>query len=322
MHGRFGHGHSKRPGLFKQDQGLKDYITAHEQDLRAALAKVKADAAAALEQHDAQAAKPFQASWPLSRNNWVAWLDEHHEDFMCLLKDMRAGARRQVNARVLADPSLPELGSAAPLVPKAKTARPSWARLVRSGWYALHLTETAAPVAPPPAAPAVPPQRLVLFVVSAGLTRAAWAPRAGRDRHRLWRHQPGSLAERISRVARGHAGCAGVEAIHADRRLRRRVLLRREFKAAPAASLLLRPLFIGRSSGCFFGHSSEPAPEPALRPLQRLLLRPLQPLQRLLSGRDVSSPGGRHDGWDSVFSDFVKNKENKRKKQKGTKSDS
>ena len=86
-------------------------------------------------------------------------------------------------------------------------------------------TETAAPVAPPPAVPAVPPQRLVLFVVSAGFKRAAWAPRAGRDRHRLWRHQPGSLAERISRVARGHAGCAGVEAIHADRRLRRRLLL-------------------------------------------------------------------------------------------------
>ena len=168
---------SKRPDLLQQDQGLKDYITAHEQDLRAALAKVKADAAAALEQHDSQAKKPFQASWPLSRNNWVAWLDEHHEDFLCLLKDMRAGARRQVNARVLADPSLPELGSAAPLVPKAKTARPSWARLVRSGWYALHLTETAAPVAPPPAAPAVPPQRLVLFVVSAGRKTAAWAPR-------------------------------------------------------------------------------------------------------------------------------------------------
>ena len=49
---------SNRPDLFQQDQGLKDYITAHEQDLRAALAKVKADAAAALAQHDAQAALP------------------------------------------------------------------------------------------------------------------------------------------------------------------------------------------------------------------------------------------------------------------------
>ena len=57
---------------------------------------------------------------------------------------------------------------------------------------------------------------------------------------------------------------------------------------------------------------------------------PVSPLQKLLfgrssgccfSGRDVSSPGGRRDGWDSVFSDFVKNKENKRKKQQGTKSD-
>ena len=82
-----------------------------------------------------------------------------------------------MNALVLADPSLPELGSPAPLVPRAKTARPPWARLVRTGWYVLHLTETAAPVAPPPAAPAVPPQRLVLFVVSAGRKTAAWAPR-------------------------------------------------------------------------------------------------------------------------------------------------
>ena len=108
----------------------------------------------------------------------------------------------------------------------------------------------------------------------------------------------------------------------------------------------------GRSSGCFFGHSSSAGPETALRPLQRLLLRPLQraryrscssaapaaassatpvsPLQKLLfgrssgccfSGRDVSSPGGRRDGWDSVFSDFVKTMKNKQKKQKGTKSD-
>ena len=65
---------STRPDLFQQGQGLKDHITVHEQDLRAALAKVKADAAAALEQRDAQAAKPFQASWPLSRHNWAAWL--------------------------------------------------------------------------------------------------------------------------------------------------------------------------------------------------------------------------------------------------------
>ena len=37
----------------------------------------------------------------------------------------------------------------------------------------------------------------------------------------------------------------------------------------------------GRSSGCFFGHSSEPAPEAALRPLQRLLLlRPRRELTR------------------------------------------
>ena len=57
---------------------------------------------------------------------------------------------------------------------------------------------------------------------------------------------------------------------------------------------------------------------------------PASPLQKLLfgrssgccfSGRDVSSPGGRRDGWDSVFSDVVKNKENKRNQQQGTNSD-
>ena len=86
---------------------MKDYVTVHERDLRAELAKVRADATAALEQHDAQTAKSFQMSGPLSNNDWVAWLDEHHVDFMCLLKDMRAGARRQVNARVIADPKAP-----------------------------------------------------------------------------------------------------------------------------------------------------------------------------------------------------------------------
>ena len=81
----------------------------------------------------------------------------------------------------------------------------------------------------------------------------------------------------------------------------------------------MRPLQRARSRSC-----SSAAPAAASS------ATPASPLQKLLfgrssgccfSGRDVSSPGGRRDGWDSVFSDFVKTMKNKRKKQKGTKSD-
>jgi hypothetical protein len=166
---------SKRPDLAGEVRSgaqcceLKAYVTRRRAKLQAELVALREGTSAAIDKPKAQVADSAPVSWPLSRQAWVAWLDDHGDEFASVVQDMRRGARRHVNARVVADPQAPEMGSVPLLLPKGKAARPSWARLVRRGWYVLCVTAAAAPAAPP--------QRLVLFIVSAGHKQAAWAPK-------------------------------------------------------------------------------------------------------------------------------------------------
>ena len=166
---------SKRPDLAGEVRSgaqcceLKAYVTRRRPKFEAECVALREGTSAASDTAKAQVADSAPVSWPLSRQAWVAWLDDHGDEFASVVQDMRRGARRHVNARVVADSQAPEMGSAPLLLPKGKAARPSWARLVRRGWYALCVTAAAAPAAPP--------QRLVLFIVSAGHKQASWAPK-------------------------------------------------------------------------------------------------------------------------------------------------
>ena len=123
---------------------LREYIAAHRTDLQV---KVQAAQAQLVATQDTKRSTEFQLSWPLARASWVEWIQENQARFDDVLRDMRHGARRIVNQQLRALPDVPD--SAPLLLPKARVPQPSWAKLVRNGWYVLHSSPDAAAAAAP-----------------------------------------------------------------------------------------------------------------------------------------------------------------------------
>ena len=146
---------------------LRQYIAAHRSDLQDKVQAAQAQVAAS---PDPSPSPAFELSWPLTRACWLEWISENQARFEDVLRDMRNGARRTVNQQLRPLADVPD--SAPLLAPKARAPQPSWAKLVRNGWFVLQLSRDAA------AAPAAERQenQLVLLVVSAGKEKAAYLP--------------------------------------------------------------------------------------------------------------------------------------------------
>ena len=146
---------------------LREYIAANRSDLQVKVEAVQAQVAAT---PDTTGSTEFELSWPLARACWLEWIQENQARFEDVLRDMRNGARRTVNTQLRALADVP--ASAPPMAQKARIPQPSWAKLVRNGWYVLQLSPDAAAAA----APARHENQVVLLVVSAGKEKAAYLP--------------------------------------------------------------------------------------------------------------------------------------------------
>ena len=165
---------SCRKELRERGASLRAYVAEHKESLQAELVELRAQAAAALTDHDAMLPS-FELSWPKDKEAWYRWLLENQTRFENLLREARGGVRRAVSQRLKPAPEVPD--SAPSLLQKRKVPKVPWARLVRNGWYALRLQGRPALPAASAAAPAAAMQRFVVLVVSAGHTKAAFAPR-------------------------------------------------------------------------------------------------------------------------------------------------
>ena len=56
-------------------------------------------------------------SWPLSKAEWVRWLDQEQGTYENVLRSVKVGVRRTVNVRVTPHPDVPQTGCSDP--PKA-----------------------------------------------------------------------------------------------------------------------------------------------------------------------------------------------------------
>ena len=82
------------------------------------------------------------ASWPLSKAEWVRWLDKEQGTYENVLRSVKVGVRWTVNARATLHPDAPQKDAAIRLQPHIDTSRPAWARQLSNGWPALRMKVT------------------------------------------------------------------------------------------------------------------------------------------------------------------------------------
>ena len=80
-------------------------------------------------------------SWPLSRAEWVRWLDKERATYEHVLRLVKAGVRRAVNVRATPHPDVPQKDAAIRLKPHIDTCGPAGARLLSNGRHALRLND-------------------------------------------------------------------------------------------------------------------------------------------------------------------------------------
>ena len=130
----------KRRRTFRSDRPLKrllqEYIDEHKDELEVETA-----------QRHARALKGpanRMTSWPLSKAEWIRWLDKEQATYENALRLAKVGARRAVNVRATPHPDAPQKDPAIRLKPHIDTCRPAWARQLSNGWHALRLKDTGA----------------------------------------------------------------------------------------------------------------------------------------------------------------------------------
>ena len=83
-------------------------------------------------------------SWPLSKAEWIGWLDKGQATYEDALQLAKVGARRAVNVRVAPYPDAPQKDLAIRLKPHIDTCRPAWARQLSNRLHELRLKDTGA----------------------------------------------------------------------------------------------------------------------------------------------------------------------------------
>ena len=80
-------------------------------------------------------------SWPLSKAEWIRWLDKEQATYENALRLVKVGVRRAVNVRVTPHPDGPQKDPAIRLKPHIDTRRPAWALQLSNGWHALRMKD-------------------------------------------------------------------------------------------------------------------------------------------------------------------------------------
>ena len=87
---------------------LKRFIDENRQSLEAELQKTSAQEASAMPEHS-------PTTWPASRPEWVAWLQNHRERFDGTMRRVRLGCRNEVNCRLCSPGALPAVSRLQPM---------------------------------------------------------------------------------------------------------------------------------------------------------------------------------------------------------------
>ena len=137
--------YGKRRRSFRSDRPLqrllREYVEEHKDALEAEARQRHSRAQKGLPRH--------VTLWPLSKAEWVRWLEQEQATYENALQSARDGARRAVNVRVTPHPDVLPHDPAIRVQPHTDTGRPpppAWARDLRNGWHVLRAKDTGARV--------------------------------------------------------------------------------------------------------------------------------------------------------------------------------
>eukprot|EP00974_Lingulodinium_polyedra_P017467 1693071-Lingulodinium_polyedra.AAC.1 len=82
-------------------------------------------------------------TWPASRPEWVAWLQEHRERFDGTMRRVRLGCRNEVNCRLCSPGALPAVSRLQPMR-RSVVGKLPWAPRIFDGFYVLWLSSASA----------------------------------------------------------------------------------------------------------------------------------------------------------------------------------
>ena len=113
---------------------MQEYIDEHNNELDAEVAQCHS--------RDLKGPARRMTSWPVSKAEWVRWLDKEQATYENVLRLVKVGVRRVVNVRVTPHPDAPQKDAAIRLEPHIDTCRPDWARQLSNGRHALRMKDT------------------------------------------------------------------------------------------------------------------------------------------------------------------------------------